>query len=181
MWCICGLVWWISMGICFTVLSLWFDGIFTCKLYNFLFNYFSINMCYQECSPATQRLLWESLADDSWQMQDSWARVRSHSQLHTFYRSQLAIHLLTDALVVFLSEDVAASSLQYFRQNSFLFQWKQPATPIICSFFYFSRRILFKIIFSLMIVVDKYRLITIESYIKRDFNMLTVGRQKGKR
>lgn len=32
-----------------------------------------------------------------------------------------------------------------------------------------------------MIVVDKYRLITIESYIKRDFNMLALGRQKGKR
>lgn len=175
--CICGLVWWISMGLCFTVLSLWF----TWKLYNFLFNYFSIYMLSRvhsrDAEVVVTRMLWESLADDSWQL-----GTRAISQPITHFLPQPTRHSFADwcsrCVPVWRCRRLISP---VFPSEFVSFSVKATGYAYYMLFFNFSRRIRFKIIFSLMIVVDKYRLITIESYIKRDFNMLTLGRQKGKR
>lgn len=178
MWCICGLVWWVSMGLCFTVLSLWFDGIFTSKLYNFLFNYFSIHMLsrvHSRDAEVVVRVASRRLVTDAGQL-----GTRAISQPITHFLPQPTRHSFADwcsrCVPVWRCRRLISP---VFPSEFVSFSVKATATPILCSFFNFYRRILFKTIFSLMILVDKYRLITIESN-KRDFNMLTVGRQKGK-
>lgn len=112
--------------------------------------------CYQECTPAKQRLLWESLADDSWQMQDRQLGTRAISQPITHFLPQPTRHSFADwcsrCVPVWRCRRLISP---VFPSEFVSFSVKATATPITCSFFNFSRRILFKIILSLMIVVDK--------------------------